>query len=101
MKDTVLWTLLGLLVLAAMIALIVYTWARVGSYFDRRLSDSEEDVQADVERYGADAGGIRSELLSPEERQDVLDARRQRRQGEATPPSGPVPPTAPPPDDGH
>ena len=101
MKDTVLWTLLGLLVAAAMIALIVYTWARVGSYFDRRLSDSEEDVQADVERYGPDAGGIRSELLSPEERQDVLDARRQRRQGQVPPPSGPVPPTAPPPDDGH
>ena len=101
MKDTVLWTLLGLLVLAAMIALIVYTWARVGSYFDRRLSDSEEDVQADVERYGADAAGIHSELLSPEERQDVLDTRRRRRQGEVPPPPGPVPPPAPPTDAGH
>jgi len=66
-------------VLVLMMALLGYTWLKMGSYFDRRLSDTEEDVQADIEQYGADAPGIRSELLSPEDRQRVRDARRQAR----------------------
>ena len=82
MGDSVLGKLVGIAVVVSLIALIVYTWARMGSYFDRRLSDSEEDVEADIERYGADAPGIRSELLDPEERQAVLDARRQRDSGD-------------------
>ena len=78
MDGSVIPVVVGVLVVGSLIALVGYTWARMGSYFDRRLSDSEEDVQADIERYGADAPGIRSELLDPQDRQAVWDARRQR-----------------------
>ena len=94
MDGSVLRVVVGVLVAGSLIALLGYTLARSGSYFDRRLSDSEEDVQTDVERYGADAAGIRSELLGPQDRQAVLDARRRRdASGPATGPAAPVPPS--------
>lgn len=63
MGDSVLGKLVGIAVVVSLIALIVYTWARMGSYFDRRLSDSEEDVEADIERYGADAPGRACQMV--------------------------------------
>ena len=96
--GSVLQVIVWLLVVGSLIALIWYTRLKMASYLDRRVSKSEDAVRADIERYGADAPGIRSELLSPEERQAVLDARRQRdKKGPVTPPAGqagPPPPAA-------
>jgi hypothetical protein len=69
-------------VMVLMMVLLGHTWLRMGSYFDRRLSDTEEDVQADIEKYGADAPGIRSELLRPEDRLQVRSARRKAREAD-------------------
>ena len=73
MTGNLLWLAVGV----AMLALIGNTSLRMAGYFDRRLSNTQEKVQADIERYGADASGIRPVLLSPEERQQVWDARRE------------------------
>ena len=78
MTGNLLWLAVGV----AMLALIGYTFLRMAGYFDRRLSNTEEKVQADIERYGAAAAGIRSELLSPEEQQQVWDARREAREAD-------------------
>lgn len=78
MTGNLLWLGVGV----AMLALIGYTFLRMAGYVDRRLSNSEEKVQADVEQYGAAAPGIRSELLSPEEQQQVWDARREAREAD-------------------
>ena len=94
--GSVLRVVVWVLVVGSLIALVGYTWSRMGSYFDRRLSGSEDDVQADIERYGADAPGIRSEVLGPEDRQAVVDARRRRDERDPvsppTEPAAPVPP---------
>jgi hypothetical protein len=57
----------------------IIAFAGVGAWLDRRSSRTPEDVEQDIEQYGAAAGGIRSELLPEEERQEVLKQRREDR----------------------
>jgi hypothetical protein len=63
----------------AIMILPIIAFAGVGAWLDRRSSRTPEDVEQDIEQYGAAAGGIRSELLPEEERQEVLKQRREDR----------------------
>lgn len=71
-----------LLFLAGTIALILVEGLAsggVGGWLDARASNTREEVLDDLTQYGADSPGIRSELLTADERQQVLAARRRRR----------------------
>ena len=63
----------------SIIVLPIIAFAGVGAWLDRRSSSTPEDVEEDIEQYGAAAGGIRSELLPEDERQEVLKERREDR----------------------
>jgi hypothetical protein len=63
----------------AILVLPIIAFAGVGAWLDRRSSSTPEDVEQDIEQYGAAAGGIRTELLPEEERREVLNERREDR----------------------
>jgi hypothetical protein len=63
----------------AIIVLPIIAFAGVGAWLDRRSSSTPEDVEQDMEQYGAAAGGIRTELLPEDERREVLKERREDR----------------------
>jgi hypothetical protein len=63
----------------SIIVLPIIAFAGVGAWLDRRSSSTPEDVEQDIEQYGAAAGGIRSELLPEDERQEVLKERQEDR----------------------
>lgn len=63
----------------AIVVLPIIAFAGVGAWLDRRSSSTPEDVEQDIEQYGAAAGGIRTELLPEDERREVLTERREDR----------------------
>ena len=63
----------------AIVVLPIIAFAGVGAWLDRRSSSTPEDVEQDIEQYGAAAGGIRTELLPEDERREVLTGRREDR----------------------